>query len=98
VRSGGQYPVWRKDAKTIVFIDWKSHQISTISVSEAGGALRFNSPTALFAVPASAGLFISENPLAVTRDGSRILFPKALTQPEDSNVIHIKSGWLETQH
>ena len=38
------------------------------------------------------------NPLTVTRDGSYILFPKAQEQSEDSNVIHIKSGWLETQH
>lgn len=44
------------------------------------------------------GLIGPENPLAVTRDGSRILFPVALPQPEDSNVIHIKSGWFEAQH
>ena len=98
VSSNGIYPVWRKDGKEIVYIDTKSNQISAISVSGAGDDLRFGSPTPLFASPPRLNLLAPYNPLAVTRDGSRIIFPQALPQPEDSNVIHIKSGWIEPQH
>jgi hypothetical protein len=60
--------------------------------------LRFGSPTPLFATPPATNLVTGNTPMEVTRDGSRILFPQALPQSEDSNVIHIKSGWLGTQH
>jgi Tol biopolymer transport system component len=98
VSSNGIYPVWRKDGKEIVYIDTKSNQVSAISVSGSGDDLRFGSPTPLFAAPPRLNLLAPYNPLAVTRDGSRIILPVALPQPEDSNVIHIKSGWFETQH
>jgi hypothetical protein len=94
VSSNGIYPVWRKDGKEIVYMDTKSNRISAISVSGAGDDLRFGSSTPLFAAPPRLNLLAPYNPLAVTRDGSRILFPVALPQPEDSNVIHIKSGWV----
>jgi hypothetical protein len=64
----------------------------------SGEDLRFSAPTQLFSVPPTLGLVLAYNPLAVTRDGSQILFPVALPQPEDSNLIHVKSGWLERQH
>jgi Tol biopolymer transport system component len=98
ISSTGAFPVWRRDGKEIIFIDRKSNQISAISVSSLNGELRFGSSIPLFAVPTALDLLAAFNPLAVTRDGSQILFPLALAQPEDSNVIHIKSGWLETQH
>jgi hypothetical protein len=94
VSSDGVYPVWRKDGKEIIYWDRKSNEISAISVSGSGEGLRFGSPTPLFAAPPILNLLAPLNPMAVTRDGSRILFPAALPQPEDSNVIHIKSGWL----
>jgi eukaryotic-like serine/threonine-protein kinase len=97
ISSTGFFPVWRRDGKEIVYIDRKSNQILAISVSDLAGDLRFGSPTPLFVVPPSFGLVVGSNALAVTRDGSRIIFPVALAQPEDSNVIHIKSGWFETQ-
>jgi hypothetical protein len=31
------------------------------------------------------------NPLAVSRDGSRIYFPQAIEQPE-ADVIHVRTG------
>jgi hypothetical protein len=95
VASTGSYPIWHKDGKEIVFLDTKS--ISAISVSDVGGELRFGSPKPLFEVPLFMGFLAASNSMAVTRDGSRILFPQALAQPEDSNVIHVRSGWLETQ-
>ena len=98
ISSTGAFPVWRRDGKEIIFIDRKSNQISAISVSSQNGELRFGPSMPLFAMPPALDLLAAFTPLAVTRNGSRILFPKALQQPEDSNVIHIKSGWFETQH
>jgi hypothetical protein len=98
ISSTGIYPVWRKDGKEIIFLDRRSDQISSIALSTLNGDLRVGSPTPLFAMPPAMDLLVAGNPLAVTRDGSEILFPMALPHPEDSNVIHIKSGWLETQH
>jgi hypothetical protein len=98
ISSSGIDPVWRKDGKEIIYRDTDSNQISAISVSGSGGDLRFGPPASLFPFPPSLGLVRPRNPMAVTRDGSRILFPQALPQPEDSNVIHINSGWFETQH
>jgi eukaryotic-like serine/threonine-protein kinase len=98
ISSTGLHPVWRKDGKEIVYIDYESKKISSISVSGTGEDLRFGSPIPLFATPPEMNIVTGYNPMEVTRDGSRILFPQALAQPEDSNVIHIKSGWFETQH
>jgi len=98
ISSTGAFPMWRKDGKEIIFLDRKSDRISSIPISSTGEVLGVGSPTPLFAMPPAMDLLVAGNPLAVTRDGSRILFPVALAQPEDSNVIHIKSGWLETQH
>jgi hypothetical protein len=37
---------------------------------------------------------VGRNPFAVSRDGSRILFPQPPEEAaEDSNVIHVMSGW-----
>jgi serine/threonine protein kinase len=98
ISSTGLFPVWRKDGKEIVYIDYETKKISSISVSGTGEELRFGSPTPLFATPPATNLVTGNTPMEVTRDGSRILFPQALPQSEDSNVIHIKSGWLGTQH
>jgi len=97
ITSSGVFPVWRQDGKEIVYWDRRSNEISTISVSGAAGDLRFGSPSPLFVAPPSPGLIRPFTPIAVTRDGSRIMIPQALPQAEDSNVIHIKSGWFETQ-
>jgi hypothetical protein len=96
ISSSGVYPVWRKDAREIVYLDGKSRQISAIPVSGLSGDLRFGSPTPLFAMPPMTNLVVGANPLAITRDGSLIIFPQALEQPEVSNVIHVKSGWGQT--
>jgi hypothetical protein len=98
ISSTGLFPVWRKDGKEIVYIDYETKKISSVSVSGTGEELRFGSPTPLFATPPATSFVTGSNPVEVTRDGWRIIFPVALAQPEDSNVIHIKSGWLETQH
>jgi hypothetical protein len=98
ISSTGSFPVWRKDGKEIIYVEFKAGYISAISVTEVGGDLRFGASTPLFARPLVINGVRGSNHLAVTRDGSLILMPRALEQPEDSNVIHIKSGWIETQH
>jgi eukaryotic-like serine/threonine-protein kinase len=98
ISSTGSFPVWRKDGKEIICIEFKSGYISAIPVTEVGGDLRFGASTPLFARPLVMNGVRGSNYMAVTRDGSLILIPQALEQPEDSNVIHIKSGWFETQH
>jgi hypothetical protein len=98
ISSTGLFPVWRKDGKEILYIDYETKKISSILVSGTGEESRFGSPTPLFATPPATNLVTGSNPMEVARDGSRILFPQAIAQPEDSNVIHIKSGWFETHH
>jgi serine/threonine protein kinase len=98
ISSTGSFPVWRKDGKEIIYVEFKAGYISAISVTEVGGDLRFGASTRLFARPLVMNGIRGSNHLAVTRDGSLILLPQALEQPEDSNMIHVKSGWLETQH
>jgi len=94
--STGDFPVWRKDGKEILYVDPKPDRISAIPVSELSGDVRFGPPAVLFAVPPTMNWVVGRNPMAVTHDGSRIMIPLALPQPEDSNVIHIRSGWFET--
>jgi hypothetical protein len=85
----GEYPVWRKDGKEIIYLE--SNRIWSVPVDASGPQLRFGTPVALFSVrPVSRVLDVS--PLAVSRDGSRIYFPHAPEQP-DSDVIHIRMGW-----
>jgi len=90
ITSDGNYPVWRKDGKEILYLDRK--QISSIPVIASGDDVRFGSPSALFEVR-SLNTVSGRNPLAVTRDGSRIFFSQAAEQTEGSDVIHVRSGW-----
>jgi len=66
-----------------------------VSVTAAGSQLRFGLPHKLFSgIRSPAGANTSNRPLAVSSDGSRIYFVQSVEQP-DSNMIHIKMGWLE---
>ncbi len=94
ISNSGFYPVWRKDGKEILYVDGSRSQarIWSIPVSASAGSPRFGSPMPLFPVRPGMGV-AGRNPLAVTRDGSRLFIPQAAEQPEDSNVIHVRSGW-----
>ncbi len=89
VTSSGEYPVWRKDGKEIVYLD--ANRIWSVPVDTSGGEFRAGMPTALFPVR-PVGRVLDVSNLAVSRDGSRIYFPQAVEQP-DSDVIHIRMGW-----
>jgi hypothetical protein len=94
VVGDGGFPVWRKDGKEIVYVGngQRKRQVWSIPVNEAGSDLHFGSPVSLFEVR-TLNLVAPANPLAVTRDGSRIFFPQAPEPSEDADVIHIRSGW-----
>ena len=86
ISNGGNYPVWRRDGKEIVYFD--QDRIWSVRVDVAGGELRASAPQPLFSVRQSPGLVTGLNPLAITRDGSQIFFPQTIEQP-DSGVIDV---------
>ena len=90
IADRGVFPVWRGDGDEIVYYDME--QIWSVSVTPFGDRLHFGAPTALFAVGKCPGLVARLNPLAITRDGSRIFFPCTPAQ-WDQKVIHVSSGW-----
>jgi len=84
--GGGSMPYWRRDGHEIVYLGPDSW-VCSVRLDPARG--EFHAPERLFAVrsaPNSSEHFT----LAVTRDGSRILFNQAIDQPE-SRVINVAS-------
>jgi hypothetical protein len=96
VTSRGNYPVWRKDGKEIVYLDEYQgrNYIWSVSLAARGNELQAGSPTPLFPARLPATTFGDLNFLAVSRDGSRFFIPQAVDQPE-SDVIHIRIGWTK---
>ena len=94
--SGGNYPVWRKDGREIVYLDEYQgrNYIWSIPVTASGGQFRAGTPSPLFPVRLPATTFSDLNFLAVSRDGSRFYIPQAVEQPE-SDVIHVRMGWAK---
>jgi hypothetical protein len=90
VANGGEYPVWRKDGKEIVYLD--QYRIWSVRVDTSDGDFHAASPEPLFSVRPSATRVRDLSQLAVSRDGSRIYFPQVVEQP-DSDVIHVRTGW-----
>ena len=97
VTSRGNYPVWRKDGREIVYLD----DIPGPELHLVGSRRRFGSGVPggysrrryflrVFPRPRSRDL----NFLAVSRDGSRFYIPQAVEQPE-SDVIHVRMGWAK---
>jgi hypothetical protein len=96
VTSRGNYPIWRKDGKEIVYLDeylGRNH-IWSVPVAVSGGEVRAGTPSALFPARLPATTFGDLNFLAVSRDGSRFYIPQAVEQP-DSDVIHVRMGWAK---
>jgi serine/threonine protein kinase len=89
----GASPVWRRDGKEIVY--WSGESVMSISVQQAGGELRFSDPHILFSgIRRPPGLINSNTPLAVSHDGSRILWLQGPDQP-DANLIHIRLAAIQ---
>ena len=96
VTSRGNYPVWRKDGKEIVYLDEYQGQnyIWSVPLAARGNELQAGTPSPLFPARLPATTFGDLNFLAVSRDGSRFYIPQALEQP-DSDVIHVRVGWAK---
>jgi Tol biopolymer transport system component len=93
VTSRGNYPIWRKDGREIVYIDVHEgrNYVWSIPVKTAAGKFRAGTPSPLFPARLPATTFGDLNFLAVSRDGSRFYIPQAVEQRE-SDVIHIRIG------
>jgi eukaryotic-like serine/threonine-protein kinase len=88
IAPSGNFPVWRKDSKEILYYD--QGQIWSVRVEGSKGNLQFGSPEMLFAVARPLGLTSGSRPLAVNHDGSRIYFLQSTEQPE-SNLIQVRT-------
>ena len=96
VTSRGNYPVWRKDGREIVYLDefQGRNYIWSVPVAASGGEFRAGAPSPLFPARLPATTFGDLNFLAVSRDGSRFYIPQAVEQPA-SDVIHVRMGWAK---
>jgi hypothetical protein len=96
VTSRGNYPVWRKDGREIVYLDeyQRRNYIWSVPVEMAAEKFSAGTPAPLFPVRLPAGTFGDLNFLAVSRDGSRFYIPQAVEQRE-SDVIHVRMGWVK---
>ena len=93
VTSRGNYPIWRKDGREIVYLDAYQgrNYVWSVPVSASGGEFRAGTAVPLFPVRFPATTFGDLNFLAVSRDGSRFYIPQAVEQPE-SDVIDVRTG------
>jgi len=96
VTSRGNYPVWRKDGKEIVYLDEYQgrNYIWSVPLVARGNEVHSDTPSPLFPARLPATTFGDLNFLAVSRDGSRFYIPQAVEQPE-SDVIHVRVGWAK---
>lgn len=92
----GNYPVWRKDGREIVYLDdyQGRNYIWSVPVSGSGEDFRAGTPTPLFPARLPASLFGDLNFLAVSDDGSRFYIPQAVEQP-NSDLIDVRTGWAK---
>jgi dipeptidyl aminopeptidase/acylaminoacyl peptidase len=96
VTSRGNYPVWRKDGREIVYLDefQSRNYVWSVSVADSGSEFRAGTPVPLFPARRPATTFGDLNFLAVSRDGSRFYIPQAVEQTE-SDVIDVRMGWAK---
>jgi len=88
--DGGDTPIWRGDGKEILYRNGST--LYSIRVDQRGNGIRASKPEALFKVRVPAGMVRESEPLALTRDGSRILFTQAVEQP-DPPVSYVMTAW-----
>jgi DNA-binding winged helix-turn-helix (wHTH) protein len=91
--DGGQFPVWRGDGREILYVN--NSKIYSLRVQVNGNSLRARPPEALFEIRVPAGLTGDSEPLAVTRDGSKILFAQGVEQPA-SQQTYVMTLWQTT--
>jgi serine/threonine protein kinase len=96
VTSRGNYPIWRKDGKEIVYLDEYQgrNYVWSVPVSASGGDFRTGTPVPLFPARLPATTWGDQNFLTVSRDGSRFYIPQAVEQ-SGSDVIDVRIGWAK---
>jgi hypothetical protein len=88
--DGGRDPVWRGDAREIVFE--RDGIVWSVSLTRSGTGVTPNEPRRLFGgLPIPPGTVAQNQRLAISRDGSRIHAVKGVEQPAH-NVIHVLTG------
>ena len=93
--SGGREPVWRGDGKEILYRNGST--IYSVRVEVKGNTIHASQPEALFKVRVPAGIVGDSFPMAVTRDGSRILFAQGVEQP-NPQLTYVMTNWDRALH
>jgi Tol biopolymer transport system component len=88
--AGGDRPIWRGDGKEILYLNGST--ICSLRVEVKGNTIHASPPEPLFDVRVSNGIVGDEMPIAVTRDGSRILFAQAVEQP-NPQLTYVMTAW-----
>ena len=88
--DGGSDPIWRRDGKEILYR--KGSTICSVMVEEQGEDLSAKAPVALFQVRVPIGVIAEDMPMAVTRDGSKILFAQGTEQP-NPQLTYVMTAW-----
>ncbi len=89
--SGRAYsPSWRADGKEILYMN--DEALFSVAVEGSGMNLKFNEPKRLMPINLAAVVLNSGMPYAITRDGSRILIPEAVPQPQSSVIAVLVPG------
>jgi hypothetical protein len=92
-QGGGEEPLWRGDGKEILYR--KDSTVFALRVEARGRTFHANPPQALFNIRDPDDLVGDSMPMAVTRDGSRILFAKEVDQP-DPQLTYVMTAWEMT--
>jgi DNA-binding winged helix-turn-helix (wHTH) protein/Tol biopolymer transport system component len=88
--EGGANPVWRGDGREILYRN--GNRILSVRIRESGDRIDASAPQDLFNVRVPASLVGDSQPLAVTPDGSRILFAQA-PEPEGPPTAFLMTAW-----
>jgi hypothetical protein len=88
--TGGVAPVWRGDGKEILYRNGTT--IYSLRVEAKGNTLHATTPEPLFEVRVPAGITGDSMPMAVTRDGTRILFAQGVEQP-NPQLTYVMTAW-----
>jgi DNA-binding winged helix-turn-helix (wHTH) protein len=88
--GGGTNAVWRGDGKEILYRN--DSTIYSVRVEIRGNAIHASPAEALFNVRVPAGIVGDSMPMAVTRDGSRILFAQGVEQP-NPQLTYVMTSW-----
>jgi hypothetical protein len=88
--TGGDAPIWRGDGREILYRNGTT--ICSLRVEVKGNTVHASPPETLFEVRVPAGLVGDAMPMAVTRDGSRILFAQGVEQP-NPQLTYVMTAW-----